>query len=246
MSDEKDLKGWVALVTGASSGIGKATSLALAREGANTVVAARREEKLEELADRIEEVHGVKCLSVPTNVREKNQVENLVERTVNEFGALDVVVNNAGTLQGTGLEDLSTEDYKAMTETNIDGVFYVTQATLPHLRESHGNLIFLGSFAGKFPRSYNPVYAATKWWVRGFAHSVEALAGNDNVAVTVINPSEVRTEIGAGESTFKERFEEGSVTEPEEVAEAIVFAARQDNSTVSELDLFRRDKLTNF
>ena len=134
-----------------------------------------------------------------------------------------------------------------MMDTNADGMFFTTRAALPHLRESSGNLIFIGSFAGKYPRPFNPVYAATKWWTRGFAHSVEAQVGDDDVGVTVVNPSEVRTEFGAvyGES-FSERFDEGEVTEPKEIAEAVAFAAAQENSTVSELDLYRRDKFSHF
>jgi short-subunit dehydrogenase len=87
------------------------------------------------------------------------------------------------------------------------------------------------------------VYAATKWWLRGFAHSVAAQVGDAGVGVSVVNPSEVRTEFGSEEGDpFEERFDAGEVTEPEEVADAIVFAARQDRSTVQELDLYRRDK----
>ena len=89
------------------------------------------------------------------------------------------------------------------------------------------------------------MYVATKWWIRGFAKSVSAQVGNDGVAVTVINPSEVRTEFGADSGTsFTDRLEEREVTEPEEIAEAVVFAAVQSNSMVSELDLYRRDKLS--
>jgi hypothetical protein len=91
------------------------------------------------------------------------------------------------------------------------------------------------------------VYAATKWWLRGFALSVAAEVGEAGVGVTVVNPSEVRTAFGNEDGrAFEERFDPGEVTEPEEVAAAIVFAARQDSSTVQELDLYRRDKLSGF
>jgi len=123
---------------------------------------------------------------------------------------------------------------------NTDGMFFATRAALPHLRESGGTLVFVGSFAGKFPRPFNPIYAATKFWTRGFAQSVSAQVGGD-VGVTVLNPSEVRTEFGDGWS-MGELYEEGEVTEPEEVAEAVVFAAECSPSMVSELDLYRRDK----
>jgi NADP-dependent 3-hydroxy acid dehydrogenase YdfG len=236
----------VAIVTGASSGIGRETALALAREGVDVALAARRAERLKELADRIEAQTDAEALVVPTDVREEAAVEALIETSVETFGRLDILVNNAGLVVGAEIEDLPTEKYRAMMETNADGMFFATRAALPHLRESGGTLIFIGSYAGQYPRSYNPAYAATKWWARGFAQSVAAQTGGE-IAVTTINPSEVRTEIAAqtGKS-FKERFEEGEAVEPEEVADAVVFAARQDNAMVSELDLYRRDKFDNF
>ncbi|WP_435076467.1 SDR family oxidoreductase [Halococcus sp. AFM35] len=239
------LAGKSAIVTGASSGIGSETVHALAREGANVALAARREGRLNDIAEEVESDHDVEALVVPTDVTDETAVEDLVERTVEEFGGLDVLVNNAGLARGSAVDDLSTEEYRTMMDVNVDGSFFATRAALPHLEDSAGNLIYIGSFAGQYPRPFNPVYAATKWWVRGFAHSVAAAAGEDGVAVTVINPSEVRTEFGDGGS-FNERFDEGEVTEPDEIADAVVFAASQENSTVSELDLYRRDKFSSF
>jgi NADP-dependent 3-hydroxy acid dehydrogenase YdfG len=241
------LDGKATLVTGASSGIGEATAHALARDGARVALASRREKALNDVAKKIESEWDAETLVVPTDVRDEGPVDETVETTVEAFGDLDVLVNNAGLARGESVEEMSTGDYETMMETNVDGVFYATRAAIPHLRETGGNLIFVGSFAGQYPRPFNPVYAASKWWVRGFALSVEGNVGEDGVAVTVVNPSEVRTEFGSayGES-FAERFEEGDVTEPEEVAEAIAFAAERENSTVSELDIYRRDKFSGF
>ncbi|QCJ46683.1 SDR family oxidoreductase [Haloprofundus sp. MHR1] len=244
MADE--LAGRVALVTGASSGIGAATVRKLAAEGANVALSARREERLTELADELESEHGVETLVAPADVRAESAVDSVVADTVERFGTLDIVVVNAGLGLGSGV-DISTEEYRTMMDTNVDGAFFTTRAALPHLRETEGNLVYVGSFAGKFPRPFNPVYAATKWWLRGFAHSVEAAAGDDGVGVTVVNPTEVRTEFGAEiDEAFEDRFDPGEVTEPEEIADAIAFAAEQTNSTVSELDLFRRDKFSDW
>ncbi|WP_119816961.1 SDR family oxidoreductase [Halalkaliarchaeum desulfuricum] len=247
MTGEQPLEGTTAIVTGASAGIGEQTARVLAADGAAVVLAARRERRLEDLADELESAHDTTAVAVPTDVTEEREVESLVEETVETFGGVDVLVNNAGTARGSDVTDLETDEYRTMMETNVDGVFFATRAALPSLIERDGHLVFVGSFAGQYPRPFNPVYAATKWAVRGFALSVEASVGPEGVAVTVVNPSEVRTEFGSEEGEpFEERFEPGEVTEPEEVAEAIGFAVRQDGSTLSEIDVYRRDKLGFF
>jgi NADP-dependent 3-hydroxy acid dehydrogenase YdfG len=241
------LDGDTAVITGASAGIGRATAHALAREGANVVLAARRTDRLESIAADVRQEYDTEALAVPTDVTDKAAVDALVEATVEAFGGLDVLVNNAGLARGSEIEEMSADQYRTMMAVNCDGMFFTTRAALPHLRESSGTLVYLGSFAGKFPRPFNPVYAATKFWTRGFAKSVSAQVGSDDVAVTVINPSEVRTEFGSeyGES-FAERFEEGELSEPEEIAAAVVFAAERSPSMASEIDLYRRDKFELF
>ena len=247
MTAEQSLDGQSAIVTGASSGIGEATAHALAEDGANVALAARREKRLESIAADLDGAHGVDTLVAPTNVRDEDAVDALIKETVDAFGGLDLLVNNVGVVAGDSVDDLTTEAYRTMMEVNVDGYFFATRAALPHLRESSGTLVFIGSFAGQYPRPFNPVYAATKWWVRGFARSVSADVGEDDVAVTTVNPAEVRSEFASetGES-FEDRFNEGAVSEPAEIADAVRFAAKQDPSMVSELDLYRRDKLTFF
>jgi NADP-dependent 3-hydroxy acid dehydrogenase YdfG len=243
MAATQSIDGQTAIVTGASAGIGEATAHALAREGADVALAARRRERLEEIADRLQTEYDAETLVVPTDVREEDEVEALVESTVDRFGGLDVLVNNAGLARGARVEDMTTEEYRTMMDTNVDGMFFAARAAIPHLRESAGTLVFVASFAGQYPRPSNPVYAATKWWTRGFAKSLSGNVGEDDVAVSVINPSEVRTEFGKvyGES-FAERFDEGEVCEPEEIAEAVVYAAKQSPSMAAEIDVYRRDK----
>ena len=249
MSEEPPLSGKAALVTGASAGIGRETAMALARDGADVAIAARREERLESMAADVESTHGVETLVVPTDVSEEASVEAMVTDAVAAFGGLDVVVANAGTGTGPGIpvEDLPTDQYRTVTDVNVDGMFYTARAALPHLRASAGTLVFVASFAGKYPRPGSPVYAATKWWTRGFALSLAGQVGDDDVGVTVVNPSEVRTEFGKeyreDDELAKERFDPADVTNPEDVAEAIAFAARAEPpNAVTELDLYRRDK----
>ena len=240
------LDGQTAIVTGASSGIGAATCRGLAAEGAAVVLAARSEDRLRKLAAKIEADHSVETLVVPTDVREESAVDDLIEATVAEFGGFAILVNNAGLARGSDVETMATDEYETIQETNIDGMFYATRAAIPHVREREGHLIFLGSFAGQYPRSYNPVYAASKWWTRGFAKSVAAQVGDDGVGVTVVNPGAVRTEFESTDGrTFEEVFEAGEASEPEEVADAIVFAATRAGASVSEIDINNRSKFAD-
>lgn len=241
-----DLHGQTAIVSGASSGIGAATGRALADRGADVVLAARRRDRLEDLADELSTDHGVEAVAVPTDVSDEDDVDTLIDRTVDAFGGLDILVNNAGINRGSDMATLDTESFRDMNGVNIDGCFFTTRAALPHLVESSGLLIFTGSIAGQYPRSFNPAYAASKWWVRGFALSVSAQYGDEGVGVSVVNPSEVRSEfVGSSGDRFNELFDEGEVTEPAEVAEAIAFAASTEGSVPFEIDFYRRDKLAD-
>ena len=248
MNGAASLEGAQALITGASSGIGRSTALGLADAGADVALLARREERLQELAEEIETETDRRALVAPTDVTDETQIETAVEGTVETFGGLDVVVNNAGLGRSAPVEEMTTEQYRQMMDVNVDGMFFLSRATIPHLRESSGNLIFVGSFAGQYPRPANPIYAATKWWTRGFAHSLAGSVGGDGIGVTVINPTEVRTQFGSEDGrAFTEEFDPGEVTDPDDIAGAIAFAASQEPpNTVNELDLYRRDKFAHF
>ncbi len=236
------LEGKTAVVTGASAGIGKELSLALAEEGCRLALCSRDEKKLRAA------VKDTGALVVPTDIRVEEQVKRFIKKTVEHYGGIDILVNNAGTIRYGDIEELSTEDYKVMMETNVDGTFYVTREALPHIKRAKGNIVFVGSFDSNHPRSFNPIYSASKWWVKSFAHSIEAIYGKEGVAVTLVNPSEVRTEIPAEDGVpYEKKFDKGEVLEPEEVAETIVFALKRSKAaTVSQLDIYRRDKLGDF
>jgi len=236
------------LVTGASSGIGAATVRRVAAAGADVALVARSEDRLRELADAVAADHGVETHVVPADVRDADEVAAAVESTVETLGGLSGVVVNAGLARGSDVETMSDDDFLTMQGVNVNGAFYTAREALPALREATGNIVFIGSFAGKYPRPFNPVYAATKWWVRGFAMSLAAQVGEDDIGVSVVNPSEVRTEFESADGTpFAEVFEEGEVTEPEEVADAVAFALGQTPpTTVNELDVYRRDKFGHF
>ena len=253
MSDTGDLGETTAIVTGASAGIGAATARALAAEGASVVLAARREDRLQDLANELDDETPGTGRAVATDVTDRSAVDALVAMTVETFGGLDLLVNNAGTGPGRGMDvtEVPLEQYRTVMDVNVDGMFYTTRAALPHLRESRGIVVFVSSFAGCYPRPQAPIYAASKWWTRGFALSLAGHEGVNDVGVTLVNPTEVRTEFGKDfrdrEELHLERHEPGAVTEPEEIAAGIVFAAKQEPpNVVTELDLYRRDKFADF
>ncbi|MFC6767494.1 SDR family oxidoreductase [Natrinema soli] len=251
MTTNLPLSGNTALITGASAGIGEATAEALAAKGANIAIVAHRESKLQTVADRIESETDGTALVLPVIVSEPEEVREAIDETVETFDRLDVVVNNAGIATGgdVTVETMPVEQYRTVMGVNVDGIFFVTQETLPHLRETSGIAIFVASFAGQYPRPGAPIYAATKWWMRGFAHSLAGAVGTDEIGVTVINPSEVRTEFGKEyrDEISEERYEPNEVTEPETIADSIAFAAQQEPpNVVFELELYRRDKLSGF
>lgn len=250
MVDTKHLEGKVALITGASAGIGRETARTLAADGADIALAARRAERLESIAGEIEAEHDVSAVPIPTDVTDPDAVTGMVETVVERFEELDIAVANASIGENTEytFDELPVEQFQAVVDVNINGMFYTSRSVIPLLWETDGLLVFVGSFADKFPRSNAPVYAASKWWTRGFARSIAGQLGDD-VGVSIVNPSEVRTEFGAAyrDQTNEEKYPPGEVTEPETVAEAIAFAARQEPpDAVTELDLFRRDKLEIF
>lgn len=240
MTSNRTLAGKIALVTGASSGIGRCTARELAREGASVVVAARREKKLDELTRELKTEFDTDTLAVPTDVSQVAEVDNLVAQAVDRFDRLDIVANIAGVASGGSLDETSVDDYQLMVETNLGGTFFVARAVLPHLKNTEGVLILMSSYAGRYPYPANPVYGMTRWGIRGFAHSITPEAGAAGVGVSVINPAEVRTRI------WRDQYEKGEISEPEEVAEAVAFMARQDRSTIHELDLYHRGKFSFF
>jgi len=247
-SIEQTLDGQAALVTGASSGIGAATAERLAAAGADVVLVSRSEDQLSDLAADIEASTDTNAHVVETDVTDPEQVSAPVDATVDTFGRLDIVVANAGVGIDEPVTEMSDESYRTMMGVNVDGAFYTARAAVPHVSDSQGSLVFVSSFSGQYPRPANPIYAATKWWVRGFALSLQAAVGDEGIGITQINPTEVRTEFGSDSGEpMAEQYDPGEVTEPSEIADAIAFAVEQEPPTyINSIDIYRRDKFTHF
>ena len=181
-------RGQAVIVTGASAGIGKALALQLARQGAKVVLAARRADLLEQVAAACRQAGG-EALAVPTDVADEAQCRALVEKTVDTFDRLDLLVNNAGLAVIARLEDYSDLDlFKHTMSVNFYGAVYCTYYALPYLIRSRGRIVAVSSLGGKAPLPYNSPYIASKFAMHGFFDSLRIELMRHGVSVTIICP----------------------------------------------------------
>ncbi len=227
------LDGKVAVVTGASSGIGEATAEALAAEGATVVVAARREERLADLTNRIEE-RGGKVLAATCDVTDEAQAHGLIRRAEDEFGRVDILVNNAGVMLlstvGKGLSD----EWRRMFDVNVLGLLYATDAAIETMKkQGGGHLVNVSSVAGrKVTRDSSGVYAGSKHAVGAISEGLRQELLEDNIRVTIVEPGAVATELTDHITDEDARESLGGllnleILQAEDIANAIVYAVTQ-------------------
>ena len=221
----------VAIVTGASSGIGEATARHLAREGATVVLAARREDRLTELKASIE-ADGGTALAVPTDVTDRDAVKALAQTTLDTYGRIDILVNNAGIMPLTYLHNMRTDDWYQTVDVNLYGVLYAVEAVLPTMIEQKsGHVVNVSSTAGRKVYPGGAVYSATKFAVRAFSEGMRQEVGPAyGIRVTCIEPGAVATEltehIGDEEvqEDSKKLFADVTPLEADRIAESILYA----------------------
>jgi NADP-dependent 3-hydroxy acid dehydrogenase YdfG len=234
MATDAVLSGTVALVTGASSGIGEATAKRLAADGAAVAVAARRLDRLERLVEEIDDAGG-KALAIEADVTDRAAAEALVERTVAELGRLDTVINNAGVmLLGPSLS-ADIEEWERMVDINVKGLLYVAKAALPHLIESADegprlvtDMVNISSVAGRRAREGSAVYNLTKHGVGAFSEALRQEVTGRHVRVSLVEPGAVITELSSHNrpevlAEIKGRFGDIERLEADDIADAISY-----------------------
>jgi NADP-dependent 3-hydroxy acid dehydrogenase YdfG len=232
---DTSLEGTVALVTGASSGIGEATARELAARGAKVAVSARRLERLERLASEIGG-QGHTALAIEADIADPEQAAAAVDRTVDELGRLDIVVNNAGQMLLGPIEDAPTEEWDRMIDLNLKGLIVTTHAAIPHLltaAEDSGrgcaDVVNISSVAGRIARAGSGVYNLTKFGVGAFSESLRQEFTNRKVRTTIVEPGAVDTELSDHirdgiRERVRERFADIRSLESADVANAIAYA----------------------
>jgi NAD(P)-dependent dehydrogenase (short-subunit alcohol dehydrogenase family) len=192
----RQVRGQTVVITGATSGIGRETARAFARAGARVVVAGRREERLTELVSEIEG-RGGQALAVRTDVAEQEQVENLVRQTVERFGRIDVLVNNAGVGIAARFEEQAIEDFRRVMEINFWGAVYGCKAALPRMKAQPqgGVIINVSSILGKRGMPFETAYCASKFALAGFSEALRTEVMADGIDVSTIFPGAVESEI---------------------------------------------------
>jgi len=234
VSTFKKLEEKVALVTGASSGIGAATALKLASAGVKVGIAARRLDRLDALKAEIESNDG-EALALEMDVVNQEDVNAGVERLVKQFGSVDILFNNAGVMPVSDIDELRTGEWNRMVDTNIKGVLNTTAAVLPlMIRQRSGHIFNTSSIAGR--RVFGPgytVYSATKFAVTAFSEGLRMEVGKKhNIRVTCIQPGAVATELPEQTSDHEKRQQldayqrQVKFLEPSDIAEAVLYTVR--------------------
>ena len=228
------LEGRRALITGASSGIGEATAMMMAAEGASVAVTARRKDRLDELVGRIEG-EGGRAVAIEADIADEAQVRSLVDAASTELGGLDALVNNAGVMLLGLVQGAETEEWRRMVEVNLLGLLYCTHAAMPIMREGGGgDVVNVSSVAGRVAAMGSAVYNMTKWGVVGFSEALRQEGVHVGVRVTCVEPGFVDTELqGHNENPMvleqieKMRERTGKVLEAGDIARAVLYALAQ-------------------
>lgn len=243
-NNKKNISGKVVVITGASSGLGEATARMLSSMGATVVLAARRKDRIDALAKELKDKGG-KAMSVETDVTDATQVKALVDAAVKKYGRINAMLNNAGLMPQSLLEQLKIEDWNRMIDVNIKGVLYGIAAALPYMKEQKsGHIINVSSVAGHLVHPGSAVYSATKYAVRAISEGLRQEVKPYNIRTTVISPGAVATELTlsvtdpALSKSIGEFYAKNAIP-ADSFASAVVFAMSQPEEVDVNEILFR-------
>lgn len=209
----------VAVVTGASTGIGRSIALAFAKEGAKVALAARRPAELQAAAREIEAAGGT-ALALPTDVTDEEQVVSLFRRTEASFGSVDILVNNAGTAAGKPTDELSLDAWRKVIDCNLTGVFLCSREALKIMkRQRSGRILNIGSVSAKAPRAHSAAYTTSKYGLEGLTHSLAVDGREYGIAASVIQPGNVATPLWRGREEIVQK--EGALS-PDDLARIVL------------------------
>lgn len=223
------LAGKVALVTGASSGIGRGIALELAKAGATVALAARRQDRLAELVAEIE-AFGGKALALPGDMTVEAEAVRAVENTVAQLGRIDILINSAGVIQAGGIENCDVDEYRRVFDINLFATLYTSVAAVKHMRaQGEGDIITISSLAGRKGGPMTSAYSASKHAVNFMTDGMRQELGGKNIRVSTLMPGATASEVGDNISNpgFRKMIQshvskEGAV-QPAEIGETIVF-----------------------
>lgn len=226
------IQGKVAVITGASSGIGRATALALAKAGAKVAIGARRTDRLEKLAAEISGAGG-EAFHMGLDVTKKEQCDAFAKAVLEKWGSIDILVNNAGLMPLSFFKNLKVDEWDRMVDVNVKGVIYCTAAVITHMREKKsGHIVNISSVAGRIVFPAGSVYCATKHAVAAFSEGLrQEFSVRSNIRVTSIEPGVVDTELNdsiTDESLkgFVEGAKKMEALRADDIAEAILYAVQ--------------------
>ncbi|WP_454796542.1 SDR family oxidoreductase [Novosphingobium lindaniclasticum] len=238
------LAGKVALVTGASSGIGEAAALCMAEAGAAVVVCARRAERLAGLVSRIEAAGG-RAIAIPGDMTVEEDARGAVEKTVAAFGRIDILVNSAGIMEAGGIENCDTAIYRRVIDINLMGTVYTSAAAVPHMLEQGvGDIITISSLAGRKGGPMTSAYSASKHAVNFMTDGMRQELGGRNIRVTTLMPGATETEVADSisdpqwRSAIKAHVSKDGAVKPRDIGEAVVFILAMPRRTnISEITI---------
>jgi len=224
-----NLENKVAVVTGGTKGIGRAIANALLREGVSVCVSARNVEVIGQTAQQAENPSGGREIMFPCDVRDYDHVKGLIGFTVKEFGGLDILINNAGIGIFKTVEDISPEDFRAVLETNLFGVFHGCHAAIPEMKKRGGGYIInISSLAGANPHPRMAAYNASKFGLNGFSEALMQEVRHDNIKVSYIMPGSVNTEFGGDAPSDEKSWQ----LTPQDIARVVIDLLHHDDRSL--------------